>query len=49
MLRFNIRYRVNIRFRLRFFKYLFYNRILVLLIFLYSEFKLLLGLGQYSS
>ena len=45
MLRFSIRCRISVGFRLRFFKYLFYSRILVLFIFLYSKLKLLLGLG----
>ena len=45
---FSIRYRVGIRFRFRFFKYLLYNRILVLLVFLYSKLKLLLSVGWCS-
>ena len=49
MLRFSIRYRVSVRFRLRFFKYPFYSRILVLLVFLYSKLKLLLSTGRYNA
>jgi hypothetical protein len=40
---------ISIRFGLGFFKYPFYSRILVLLIFLYSKLKLLLSLGRYSA
>jgi hypothetical protein len=47
--RFSIRYRVSIRFRFKFFKYLFHSKILVLLVFLYGEFKLLLSTGRYST
>jgi hypothetical protein len=47
MLRFIIRYKVSVRFQLRFFKYLFYSRIPVLLIFLCGKLKLLLNLGRY--
>ncbi len=47
--RFSIRYRVSIRFWFRFFKYPFYYRVLVLLIFSYTKLKLLLSLGRYSS
>ena len=39
------RYGVSIRFRFRFFKYLLYSRVLVLLVFLYSKLKLLLSAG----
>ena len=46
---FSIKYRVSIKFWLAFFKYLLYNRIQVLLIFLYSKLRLLLGLGWCST
>ena len=40
--------RVSIRFGFGFFKYLFYSRILVLLILLYNKLKFLFSLGRYS-
>ena len=48
---FNFRYRVSIsiKFRFRFFKYPFYSKILVLLVYSYNIFKLLLSLGRYST
>jgi hypothetical protein len=47
--RLSIRYRVGIRFRFRFFKYLFYSRVLVLLVLSGAKLKLLLSLGRRSS
>src|ERR1700721_4734515 len=47
--RFSIRYKVSIRFGFRFFKYSFYNRVLVLLVLLGTKLKLLLSLGRRSS
>ena len=44
--RFSVRYKVGIKFR--FFKYLFYNKILVLLVLSYSKLKLLFSSGRYS-
>ena len=46
--RFGIKYRVSIRFGFGFFKYLFYNRILVLLVLSYIKLKLLSSLGRFS-
>jgi len=50
-IRFSVRYKVSVGFRFGFFKYPFYGRILVLLVLLYIKlkFRLLLGLGWYSS
>ena len=46
--RFNIKYKVSVKFGFRLFKYLFYYRIPVLLILLYSKLKLLFSFRWYS-
>ena len=44
--RFSIKYKVGIRFRLKFFKYFFYSKILVLLVISCGEFKSLFNTGR---
>jgi hypothetical protein len=47
--RFSIRYKIGVKFRFRFFKYPFYSKILVLLVFSCGKFKLLFSIGRYST
>jgi len=46
---FGIRYGVSVRFRFGFFKYAFYSRVLVLLVFSCGKLKLLFSAGWYST
>jgi len=46
--KFNIKYKIYIRFGFRFFKYLFYNKILVFLVFPYIKLKFLSSLGRFG-